>query len=62
MDPPPPPKLFGLNSVGPGAPLGGLAQDLVRRELGGRGVWGAPRMRGCPGVGLGDKLFTVVVQ
>ena len=31
VDPPPPPpstKTFGLNSVGPGAPLGGLAQDL----------------------------------
>ena len=35
------------------------------------GNWGAegfgvllhtPRMRGCPGVGLGDKLFTVVIQ
>ena len=45
----------------------GLAQDLrtfdkVRRELRGPRVWGAPRMRGCPGVGLGDKLFTVVIQ
>ena len=26
--PPPPTKTFGLNSVEPGAPLGGLAQDL----------------------------------
>ena len=26
--PPPPPKLFGLNNLEPGAPLGGLAQDV----------------------------------
>ena len=37
---------------------------LIKLEgnCGGRGVWRAPRMRGCPGVGLGDKLFTVVIQ
>ena len=30
MDPPPPPptKTFGSNNLEPGAPLGGLAQDL----------------------------------
>ena len=28
MGPPPPTKNVGLNSVEPGAPLGGLAQDL----------------------------------
>ena len=28
-DPPPPPtKTFGLNNLEPGAPLGGLAQDV----------------------------------
>ena len=27
--PPPPTKTFGLNSVEPGAPLGGLAQDVI---------------------------------
>ena len=28
IDPPPSTKTFGLNSVEPGAPLSGLAQDL----------------------------------
>ena len=34
MDPPPPPptKNVGLNSVEPGAPLGGLGQALIKLE------------------------------
>ena len=28
MDSPPPTKTFGLNNLEPGAPLGGLAQDV----------------------------------